>query len=137
MSILGDLAVRATGGWLKSLAIPALLLAAVTMTHQALQARAAAMQARESALLARGRKQCIDEVRLAQAQAELDAERRRTAAARDEARSAEAVTAEVHKTVGELKNELDQARTALAGGDPRCLSDGVWQSLQGGGNGRR
>lgn len=137
MSILGDLAVRATGSWLKSLAVPALLIGTVTMGHQMIQARAVARAAHDASLVARGRQECISEVRLAQAVAERDAAQQRVRAAQSEARAAEAVTAEVNITVGELRNELDQARNALAGGDPRCLSDGVWQSLQGDAGRRR
>lgn len=142
MSILGDLAVKATGQWIKSLAVPVLLLGSVTAAHQMIKARAEAKAAQEAALVDRGRSQCLAEVQLAQVRADLNAERQKVETARGEAAAAQAVARVVGDNVRDLEERLRAAEANGPGSNPGCLSDGMRDRLWGatggaGGQGQR
>ena len=130
MSLLGELANSLTGG-LKLLLVPGLIVGGITAVHQMTQARAAAKAAQEAALVLRGRQQCLAEVQLAQTQAELEVERKRTAQAREEAASAQSMAREVGEKVNELEAQLQVAQASAPGSNPGCLSDGMRQRLWG------
>ena len=131
MSILGDLAVKATGGWLKSLAVPALLLGSITATHQLIKARSEARAAQEAVLVNRGRTQCLADVQLAVARAELEVEKRKVETALGEARAAQSVAKEVGDNVRDLEQRLAAAEANGPGSNPGCLSDGMRDRLWG------
>ena len=128
---LAWLAEQLAGPWLKSLMLPALVLGLITAAHQYTRARADAASAREAVLVARGRNQCLSEVQLAQARAELVQERRKTEQARIEAAAAVSVAKDVGDKVNDLEEQLRIAQAAAPGSNPGCLSDGMRERLWG------
>lgn len=130
MSLLGSAALSLTGG-LRLLAVPALLVGVVTAGHQLVKARADAAAAREEAAVNRGRNQCLSEIQLAQARAELIEEKRKGEQARAEAVSAQSLAREVGDKVNDLEEQLRTAQAAAPGSNPGCLSDGMRQRLWG------
>lgn len=130
MSLLGSAALSLTGG-LRLLAVPALLIGVVHAGHQLVKARADAAAAREETAVNRGRNQCLSEVQLAQARAELIQERRKTEQARAEAIVAANTAKEVGDKVNDLEAKLREAEAAAPGSNPGCLSDSMRQRLWG------
>ena len=130
MSLLGSAALSLTGG-LRLLAVPALLIGVVTAGHQMVKARADATAAREQVAMHRGREQCLSEVQLAQARADLVEERRKSELARAEATAAANTAREVGDKVNDLEEQLRTAQSAAPGSNPGCLSDGMRQRLWG------
>lgn len=130
MSLLGP-AAKALTGLFGSLAVPALLIGVVHVGHQMVQARADAATAREQAAAIRGRNQCLSEIQLAQARAELIEEKRKGEQARAEAVSAQSLAREVGDKVNDLEEQLRTAQAAAPGSNPGCLSDGMRQRLWG------
>lgn len=135
MKPLAWLAEQLMGPWLKGLMLPALILGLITGWHQYTKAKAEASTAKEAALVLRGRKECMSEVRLAQVENELANERARARTALGEVASAQRVTEEIEGHVRNLEIELSRhkielAQRALDGGNPRCLSDGVLNAIR-------
>lgn len=128
MKPLAWLAEQMVGPWLKGLMLPALIIGLITGWHQYTKAKAEASTAKEAALVLRGRKECMSEVRLAQVENELANERARARAALDETEAAKRVTEEIEGHVRNLEVEL--SKRPVAGGDPRCLSDGVLNAIR-------
>lgn len=135
MRILAWFAEQLAGPWLKSLVVPALFLAVLTAAHQYSLARAEATAAKETALVAQGRNQCLAEVELAQTKALLDRERRNVELARSEAAAAQNVAQMVGDNVRVLEAQLAEAQSRDPGSNPGCLSDGMRQRLWGTGGG--
>lgn len=133
MRIFAHLAEQLAGPWLKSLVLPALVIGLLTGWHQYTKARAEASTAKEAALVLRGRKECMGEVRLAQVENELATERARARAALDETEAAKRVTEEIEGHVRNLEAEL--STRPVAGGNSRCLSDGVLDAIRAGNSG--
>ncbi len=124
---------QVAGPWLKVLIVPGLALGALTLGHQMLQAREEARQAREAALIAQGREQCISEYELAAAEARASAAEQRARQAAADAAAAERITLEVQSHAAKLDADLAVVRAELvrevnsgvAVDASRCVSDRV------------
>ena len=134
MALVAKLLEAALGPWLKALVLPALLVGLVTAVHTAVKARSEARTAREAALVAHGRDQCLSEVQIASAQAEAKAARQSERMVREELNLAKKATDEVEANARRISEQLDDARrSAVADGDligRCCISRGVCQSLR-------
>lgn len=132
MQILAKLLEWVVGPGLKTLLMPAMLLGLITGWHQYTKARAEAVEAREAALVARGRQQCVTEFELATANARLAAERKRADDAISSAREAARISEEVQANAQTIQDALDRLTAEDGNPDPaRCLSRGVLDLVRG------
>lgn len=122
MSILSGIIARLAGPWLATVTVPALILAALTLGHNA-------WLKRDARILAQGERVCD-----ARWEAAVRAEERRqaaesAAAAQKLLETERQVTEGLNEQVMQLAAELDRVRST-SGSDPRCLSDGVLDALR-------